>query len=71
MKVGLLIVDMQESIVRKKMDQTSIDHACEYINHVANVLRSNDHTVVHVQDVEGMEEAVSDEYRIIPRGGCE
>lgn len=66
MKVGLLIVDMQESIVRKKMDQTSIDHACEYINHVANVLRSNDHTVVHVQDVEGMEGAASDEYRIIP-----
>ncbi|WP_440117777.1 cysteine hydrolase family protein [Paenibacillus sp. QZ-Y1] len=66
MKIGMLIVDMQESIVRAKLDQKAIDRACEYINHVADVLRSNDHVVVHVQDVEGMEDATSDEYRIIP-----
>jgi nicotinamidase-related amidase len=66
MKAGLLIIDMQESIVRKQMDQKAIDHACEYINHVANVLRSNDHAVVHVQDVEGMEGAEPELYRVIP-----
>lgn len=65
MKTGLLIVDMQESIVRQKMDQKAIDHACEYINHVANVLRSNDHVVVHVQDVEGMEGAEHEQYQVI------
>lgn len=66
MKTGLIIVDMQESIVRQKMDQKVIDHACEYINHVANVLRSNDHVVVHVQDVEGMEGAEPEQYQVIP-----
>nr|WP_154982928.1 isochorismatase family cysteine hydrolase [Paenibacillus xylanexedens] len=66
MKTGLLIVDMQESIVRQKMDQKAIDHACEYINHVANVLRSNDHVVVHIQDVEGMEGAEPEQYEVIP-----
>lgn len=66
MKIGMLIVDMQESIVRDKLDQKAIDRACEYINHVADVLRSNGHMVVHVQDVEGMGDTTSDEYRIIP-----
>ncbi|MDT0121695.1 isochorismatase family cysteine hydrolase [Paenibacillus sp. RRE4] len=66
MKTGLLIVDMQESIVRQKMDQKAIDRACEYINHVANVLRSNDHVVVHIQDVEGMEGAEPEQYEVIP-----
>ncbi|MGG4479671.1 cysteine hydrolase family protein [Paenibacillus illinoisensis] len=66
MKIGFLIVDMQESIVRGRVEQKGIDHACEYINHVADVLRSNDHVVVHVQDVEGMEGSPPEEYRIIP-----
>lgn len=65
MKIGFLIVDMQESIVRGRVEQKGIDHACEYINHVADVLRSSDHVVVHVQDVEGMEESSPEEYRII------
>ncbi|WJH30595.1 cysteine hydrolase [Paenibacillus sp. CC-CFT742] len=65
MKIGFLIVDMQESIVRGRVEQKGIDHACEYINHVADVLRSNDHVVVHVQDVEGLEGSSPEEYRII------
>ncbi|MFE6078205.1 cysteine hydrolase family protein [Paenibacillus sp. NPDC057886] len=65
MKIGFLIVDMQESIVRDKIDQKAIDRACEYINHVADVLRSSGHVVVHVQDVEGMEDSNSEAYRII------
>jgi nicotinamidase-related amidase len=65
MKIGFLIVDMQESIVRDKLDQKAIDRACEYINHVAGVLRSSGDVVVHVQDVEGLEESNSEAYRII------
>lgn len=65
MKIGFLIVDMQESIVRGRVEQKGIDHACEYINHVADVLRSNDQVVVHVQDVEGLEGSSPEEYRII------
>ncbi|MBY0216337.1 cysteine hydrolase family protein [Paenibacillus illinoisensis] len=65
MKIGFLIVDMQESIVRGRVEQKGIDHACEYINHVADVLRSNDHVVVHVQDVEGLEGSSPEDYRII------
>lgn len=65
MKIGFLIVDMQESIVRGRVEQKGLDHACEYINHVADVLRSNDHVVVHVQDVEGLEESSPEDYRII------
>lgn len=65
MKIGFLIVDMQESIVRGRVEQKGLDHACEYINHVADVLRSNDHVVVHVQDVEGLEGSSPEEYQII------
>ncbi|WP_336780874.1 cysteine hydrolase family protein [Paenibacillus illinoisensis] len=65
MKIGFLIVDMQESVVRGRVEQKGIDHACEYINHVADVLRSSDHVVVHVQDVEGLEGSSPEEYRII------
>lgn len=65
MKIGFLIVDMQESIVRGRVEQKGLDHACEYINHVADVLRSNDQVLVHVQDVEGMEGSSPEEYQII------
>ncbi|WP_127539497.1 cysteine hydrolase family protein [Paenibacillus illinoisensis] len=65
MKIGFLIVDMQESVVRGRVEQKGIDYACEYINHVTDVLRSSDHVVVHVQDVEGMEGSSPEEYRII------
>ncbi|GAB1157047.1 hypothetical protein YWY31_30720 [Paenibacillus illinoisensis] len=65
MKIGFLIVDMQESIVRGRVEQKGLDRACEYINHVADVLRSNDQVVVHVQDVEGLEGSSPEEYRII------
>lgn len=66
MSIALVIVDMQETIVRDKLDQQTIDHACEYINHVANQLRSNSHLVVHVQDVEGMDEASREQLHFIP-----
>ncbi|CAI7663223.1 unnamed protein product [Penicillium discolor] len=48
---------MQESIVRGRVEQKGLDHAY--------VLRSNDHVVVHVQDVEGLEGSSPEEYRII------
>ncbi|MFS0870320.1 cysteine hydrolase family protein [Paenibacillus xylanilyticus] len=63
MKIGFLIVDMQEIIVRDRLEKRVLDHACEYINHVADVLRSNNHVVIHVQDVEGMEESNRDAYQ--------
>ncbi|KQY84072.1 isochorismatase [Paenibacillus sp. Root52] len=66
MKIGLLIVDMQEHIVRNQVEKSKIDHACEYINHVADALRSQNHVVIQIQDVEGMDEAKPEEYRCIP-----
>ncbi|WP_274365726.1 cysteine hydrolase family protein [Paenibacillus thermotolerans] len=67
MKIALLIVDMQKSLLNDVVDQRKIDSACEYINHVAGRLRSNRQTVIHVQDVEGAEELPSGSLDFIPQ----
>jgi len=43
-----------------------IDSACEYINYVADLLRSKDHVVIHIQDIEGIAESNRDSYNTIP-----
>ncbi|MCM3783486.1 isochorismatase family protein [Neobacillus mesonae] len=53
MKIGLLIIDMQQSFLEGQVEQRSIDSACEYINHVADILRANNQVVIHIKDIEG------------------
>lgn len=65
MKVGFLIIDMQ-TIHLENLDYKIINRACEYINYVSNVLRRNGHVVVHVQDIEGIDESNKDLFRTIP-----
>ncbi|MDR9854272.1 isochorismatase family cysteine hydrolase [Paenibacillus sp. VCA1] len=65
MKVGFLIIDMQ-TIHLENLDNKIINRACEYINYVSDVLRRNGHVVVHVQDIEGMDESNKDLFRTIP-----
>lgn len=65
MKIGFLIIDMQ-TIHLQGVEKKIIDRACEYINHVADKLRSKDHVVVHVHDVEGMTESDQEIYYPIP-----
>lgn len=49
------------------MEQLNVRKSCEYINHVAGLLRTNGHLVVHIQDMEGSEEDPDTEARnIIP-----
>ncbi|MEK5490774.1 isochorismatase family cysteine hydrolase [Paenibacillus sp. FSL R7-0297] len=65
MKIGLLIIDLQE-VHLGKVEQKVIDKACEYINYAAELLRSKDHTVIHVQDIEGMQPSEEAKFNIIP-----
>ncbi|UQZ32862.1 isochorismatase [Paenibacillus sp. PK3_47] len=53
MKTALLIVDMQNIFMHDLMKELKVAEACEYINHVAGLLRSKGHLVVHIQDMEG------------------
>lgn len=55
MKIGLLIVDMQNAFLQDQREKMNVESACEHINHVANLLRSNNHCVIHIQDIEGAE----------------
>lgn len=66
MKIGLLIVDMQSIFLQEQMEKLNVGRACEYINFVADLLRSNNHFVIHIQDIEGLEESNADLFNIIP-----
>ncbi|MBM6617962.1 cysteine hydrolase family protein [Bacillus suaedaesalsae] len=52
MKIALLVIDMQKIFLEEQIKELKVDRACEYINYVGNLLRSNNHLVVHVKDVE-------------------
>ncbi|AIQ14298.1 cysteine hydrolase family protein [Paenibacillus durus] len=65
MKIGFLIIDMQ-TIHLQDLEKKIIDRACEYINYVSDLLRSNDHVVIHVQDIEGLKEPNRDLYNSVP-----
>ncbi|MNZ48369.1 N-carbamoylsarcosine amidase [compost metagenome] len=67
MRLGFLIIDMQKIYLHDQVEKKAIDQACEYINYVAESLRSNGHLIVHIQDIEGMEqqEADTDLYHFI------
>jgi nicotinamidase-related amidase len=67
MKIGFLIVDMQNIFLHDQMEKLNVGVACEYINHVSGLLRGKDHTVIHIQDMEGSNEDTDPEARdIIP-----
>lgn len=65
MKIGFLIVDMQHLFLHEQVAQADVEAACEYINHVAGLLRAKNHVVVHVQDMEGSEGDATPEARAI------
>ncbi|WP_238653129.1 cysteine hydrolase family protein [Paenibacillus piscarius] len=65
MKIGLLIIDLQEVHV-SEVEQKEIDRACEYINYVAGLLRAKGHPVIHIQDIEGMQPEEEGKFAIIP-----
>lgn len=56
MKMALLIVDMQNIFMHDLMEQLNVNQACEYMNHVSGLLRSQGQLVVHIQDMEGSDE---------------
>ncbi|AJS58823.1 cysteine hydrolase family protein [Paenibacillus sp. IHBB 10380] len=66
MRLGFLIVDMQAIYLQDQMEKKIVDKACEYINYVADLLRSKDHVVIHIQDLEGIQESNREEYNFIP-----
>ncbi|HEY2492688.1 MAG TPA: cysteine hydrolase, partial [Paenibacillus sp.] len=66
MRLGFLIVDMQVIYLQDQMEKKIVDKACEYINYVADLLRSKDYLVIHIQDIEGIQESNREEYNFIP-----
>jgi len=66
MKIGFLIIDMQTIYLQDQVKKKEIDQACEYINYVADMLRSKDQIVVHIRDVEGINELNTEGYEVIP-----
>ncbi|KJB87707.1 isochorismatase [Paenibacillus sp. E194] len=65
MKIGFLVIDMQ-AIHLQDVEEKVVNRACEYINYVAGMIRSHDHVVIHIQDIEVITEANSEVYRTIP-----
>lgn len=62
MKTALLIVDMQKNFLEPlRRERLEIAHSCEYINHVAGLLRKSGQVVVHIKDVEGAGDVSSPE----------
>ncbi len=51
-KMGFLVVDMQKVFLQDKINDFSVKKACEHINYVADLFRSKDHCVIHIQDIE-------------------
>lgn len=65
MKIGFLVIDLQP-VHLKGVDKQAVERACEYINYVADMLRSKNHVIVHIQDIEGMDESNKESFRTIP-----
>lgn len=57
---------MQAIYLQDQMEKKIVDKACEYINYVADLLRFKDHVVIHIQDLEGIQESNREEYNFIP-----
>jgi nicotinamidase-related amidase len=66
MKIGFLIIDMQKIFLEDKKELLNVEGACEYINYVADRIRSKNHLVIHVQDIEGADELDSELLSFIP-----
>ena len=66
MKIGFLIIDMQKIFLQDQYEALNVEGACEYINYVANLIRSKNHLVIHIQDIEGSNEINSELLSIIP-----
>lgn len=66
MKLALLIIDMQKLFLNDRVEKQAIDQACEYINYVADLLRAKNHPVIHVQDIEALEEVGGEALEFIP-----
>jgi nicotinamidase-related amidase len=63
--IALLVIDMQTNFL-EDVDKAIVHSACEYINHVAGLLRENNHTVIHVKDIEGAEDLSGAGLNFIP-----
>ncbi|SDW90206.1 Nicotinamidase-related amidase [Marininema mesophilum] len=66
MKIGFLIIDMQRAFLQDQMKELNVEGACEYINYVADLLRSSGHHIIHIQDIEGKDETPAELLDIIP-----
>lgn len=66
MKAALLVIDMQNIFLQENMERFNVGAACEYINHVAGLMRENGQVVIHVQDVEDAGAVTGEQLDFIP-----
>jgi len=65
MKIALLIIDMQNGLLREDPAcDPRARKACEYINYAASLLRANRQPIVHIQDNEQQDD--EEAFAIIP-----
>lgn len=65
MKIGFLVIDLQP-VHLEGVQQSAIDHAVEHINYVSDMLRANGQVVIHIQDIEGMDDSNKEAFKTIP-----
>jgi nicotinamidase-related amidase len=54
---------MQKIFLQNHMKDFKVEAACEYINYVSKLVRSKDHLVIHVHDMEGSDGDADPEVR--------
>jgi nicotinamidase-related amidase len=65
MNPALLIIDLQKAFIKDYVSQQKVDNVCEHINYVADLFRKNNHLVVHIKDMESIDEFSSEELDFI------
>lgn len=66
MNIGFLIIDMQRGFLSQHMEAYAVPRACEHINYVAELMRNDNQTVIHIQDIEGVLDLEEEDIKIIP-----
>lgn len=66
MKIGLLIIDMQNQCRKHMVNTIAFEKTIENINYVANLLRTYGHYVIQIQDIEGVDNLEDENIKILP-----
>ncbi|HRE41234.1 MAG TPA: isochorismatase family cysteine hydrolase [Ignavibacteria bacterium] len=64
-KIALINIDMQKIYLENIVSTKEILSVCEYINYTADILRSKNLPVIHIKDIENINDENREMYEII------